>query len=144
LHRGGVDTVDQLRGNYAMARKSMKNWPSLAWWLIDMCIVNAYRLFSLQTRRSVSQLEFRIALMQQLAAAYPPHRAPGGRAPPARLGRPSGPHFPALSDKALDCAYCSSQATRRKRSRYVCDHCPVHLCVTPCFKLYHARHHQVQ
>ena len=45
-NRGGVDTVDQLKGNYAMGRKSIKNWPSLAWWLIDMCIVNAYRLFS--------------------------------------------------------------------------------------------------
>ena len=27
-HRSGVDTVDQLRGNYAMGRKSMKNWLS--------------------------------------------------------------------------------------------------------------------
>ena len=52
----------------------MKNWPSLAWWLIDMCIVNAYRLFTLQTHSTASQLEFRIALMEQLARAYPPQR----------------------------------------------------------------------
>ena len=37
------------RGNYALGRKSMKNLPSLAWWLIDMCIVNAYHLFARQT-----------------------------------------------------------------------------------------------
>ena len=111
---------------------------------IDMCIVNAYRLFTLQTGRTVSQLEFRIALMEQLGRAYPPQRAPSGPLRPARSGRPSHPHFPSLGHKALDCAYCSNQATRRKRSRYVCDHCPVHLCVTPCFKLYHEHQRQGQ
>ena len=87
-NRSGVDTVDQLRGNYAMGRKSMKNWPSLTWWLIDMCIVNAYRLFTLQTHSVASQLEFRIALMEQLARAYPPQRAHGQPGPQRRRGRP--------------------------------------------------------
>ena len=68
LHRGKVDTVDQLRGSYALERKSMKNWPSLAWWLIDMCMVNAFHLFSLQTHSTAAQLDFRIQLMHQLAA----------------------------------------------------------------------------
>jgi hypothetical protein len=89
LHRGKVDTVDQLRGNYALGRKSMKNWPSLAWWLVDMCIVNAHHLFTLQTHSTASQLDFRVQLMHQLAAAYPPqaiassrevHHGEGGRA----------------------------------------------------------------
>ena len=103
-HRGGVDTIDQLRGNYAMGRKSMKNWPSLAWWLMDMCVVNAYRLFPLQTGRTVSQLEFRIALKEQLARAYPPQRAPRGRARPARRGRPPTGHYPKRMDQQRDCA----------------------------------------
>src|ERR1700712_1162742 len=102
--RSGVDTVDQLRGNYAMGRKSMKNWPSLAWWLIDMCIVNAYRLFTLQTHSTASQLEFRIALLEQLARAYPPQRAPRGRARPARRGRPPVGHYPEHSDTRRNCA----------------------------------------
>jgi hypothetical protein len=137
LHRGGVDVVDQLRGNYAMGRKSMKNWPSLAWWLIDMCVVNAYRLFTLQTHRPVSQLDFRLALMQQLADAYPPQRAREQQGPPARRGRPSQGHYPKHSDKKRDCAYCSEGRSHRVMSRIVCDHCGKHLCVDPCFRLYH-------
>lgn len=137
LHRGGVDTVDQLRGNYAMGRKSMKNWPSLAWWLIDMCIVNAYRLFSLQTHTTVSQLEFRIALMQQLARAYPPHRTPRGRARPVRRGRSPQGHYPKRTDQQRDCAYCSQGRLHRARSYYKCDHCERHLCIDPCFRQYH-------
>jgi hypothetical protein len=137
LHRGGVDTVDQLRGNYAMGRKSMKNWPSLAWWLIDMCIVNAYRLFTLQTHRSESQLEFRIALMQQLARAYPPQRAPRGRARPVRRGRPPQGHYPKHVPERRDCVHCSQGREHRKFSNIVCDHCEKHLCVDPCFKQYH-------
>jgi hypothetical protein len=137
-HRSGVDTIDQLRGNYAMGRKSMKNWPSLAWWLIDMCIVNAYRLFILQTHSTASQLEFRIALMEQLARAYPPQRAQGQPGPQRRRGRPTDPHYPAAGSAEHDCVQCSQRPRSRKRTLYKCDHCDVYLCVVPCFKQYHA------
>jgi len=137
LCRGGVDTVDQLRGNYSMGRKSMKNWPSLAWWLIDMCIVNAYRLFTLQTGRTVSQLEFRIALMEQLARANPPHPASRKPARSVKRGRPSQGHYPKHSDTKRDCAHCSEGRSHRVVSRIVCDHCEKHLCIDPCFRLYH-------
>ena len=135
-HRSGVDTIDQLRGNYAMGRKSMKNWPSLAWWLVDMCIVNAYRLFTLQTHSTASQMEFRI-VMEQLARAYAPQRAPRGRARPARRGRPPVGHYPKHSDRKRDCTYCSEGRSHRVVSRIVCDHCDKHLCIDPCFRLYH-------
>ena len=136
-HRGGVDTIDQLRGNYAMGRKSMKNWPSLAWWLIDMCVVNAYRLFTLQTHSTASQLEFRIALMEQLARAYPPQRAPRGRARPARRGRPPTGHYLKRMDQQRDCAQCSEGRQHRVRSFFKCDHCDRYLCIDPCFRHWH-------
>ena len=136
-NRSGVDTVDQLRGNYAMGRKSMKNWPSLAWWLIDMCIVNAYRLFTLQTGRTVSQLDFRITLMEQLARAYPPQRVPRGRARPARRGRPPVGHYPNHVDKRRDCAHCSQGRAHRTFTNIVCHHCDKHLCIDPCFRQWH-------
>ena len=142
LHRGKVDTVDQLRSNYALGRKSMKNWPSLAWWLIDMCIVNAYHLFARQTHSTLSQLDFRIQLMHQLAAAYPPQRDGEQQGGQRRRGRPSHPHYPTMSTTIADCARCSTQSVHRRRSKYECDHCHVHLCVTPCFKQYHVQQHQ--
>jgi Transposase IS4 len=39
-HKCHVDTVDQLRQSYAIQRRHRKTWPSLAWWLVDMCIIN--------------------------------------------------------------------------------------------------------
>jgi hypothetical protein len=137
LHRGKVDTVDQLRGNYALGRKSMKNWPSLAWWLIDMCIVNAYHLFTVQTHSTAGQLEFRVQLMHQLAAAYPPQRDHEQQGGPPRRGRPAGQHYPKRAAKRRDCAYCSQGRQHRTFTNFVCDHCNKHLCVDPCFKLYH-------
>ena len=137
LHRGGVDTVDQLHGNYAMGRKSKKNWPRLAWWLLDMCVVNAYRLFTLHTGSAASQLDFRVALTHQLAGAYPPQRVHEQPAPSHGAGRPSHPHYPKRSAKSRDCRHCSRQREGRVVSNFVCDHCDVHLCVDPCFKLYH-------
>ena len=137
LHRGKVDTVDQLRGNYALGRKSMKNWPSLAWWLIDMCIVNAYHLFTLQTHSTARQLDFRIQLMHQLAAAYPPQRDREQQGGAPRRGRPAVQHYAKRVAKRRDCAYCSQGRQHRTFTNFVCDHCNKHLCVDPCFKLYH-------
>ena len=68
----GVDMVDQLRSYYAMQRKSRKDWPSLAWWLIDMCVINSYTLWRLDTKADITQLDFRRALLHQIPAAYPP------------------------------------------------------------------------
>ena len=137
LHRGKVDTVDQLRGNHSLGRKSMKNWPSLAWWLIDMCIVNAFHLFTVQTHSTAAQLDFRIQLMHQLAAAYPAQRVHEQQHSPRRRGRPPRPHYPKHSSVRRDCAHCSGGRRHRVKVRTVCDHCGVHLCVDPCFKLYH-------
>ena len=137
LHRGKVDTVDQLRGSYALERESMKNWPSLAWWFIDMCMVNAFHLFSLQTHSTAAQLDFRIQLMHQLAAFYSPQREREQHGGPPHRGRPSGLHYPKRMAKRRDCAYCSQGRQHRTFTYFACDHCNEHLCVDPCFKLYH-------
>jgi hypothetical protein len=49
-NKGHVDGVDQMRQYYGLERRVQRTWPSLAWWLIDMCIVNAYALWSVDTR----------------------------------------------------------------------------------------------
>jgi hypothetical protein len=64
-HKGGVDTIDQLRQSYAIGRRSKKWWPQLVWWLIDMCILNAFSLYNQQQQVRIRQLEFREQLMQQ-------------------------------------------------------------------------------
>ena len=57
-----VDTVDQLRQSYAMQRRSREDWPSLAWWLIDIHIITSHTLWRLDKKADMSQLDFRRAL----------------------------------------------------------------------------------
>jgi hypothetical protein len=137
LHKCHVDTVDQLRQYYAMQRKSMKNWPSLAWWLIDMCIINAYTLWCLDTNTAISQLDFRKTLLQQLFVAYPSSAIPRHRTYPPIIYNASDPHLPTPVSNTRDCVHCSDRLRQRKRTKIECDRCHVHLCVTPCFKQYH-------
>jgi hypothetical protein len=137
LHKCHVDTVDQLRQYYAMQRKSMKNWPSLAWWLIDMCIINAYTLWCLDTNTAISQLDFRKTLLQQLFVAYPSSAVRRHRTRPPIVYNASDPHLPIPASNSRDCVHCSDRLNQRKRTKIECDRCHVHLCVTPCFKQYH-------
>jgi hypothetical protein len=135
-HKCGVDTVDQLRQSYAIGRKSKKWWPNLVWWLIDMCILNAYSLYNQQQQVKISQLEFRQQLMQQLVEKYRQQRT--------RIGRPSSTHrqqqqqghWPQHTSEERDCVYCSNRSEQRKQSRVQCELCQVHLCID-CFRLYH-------
>jgi hypothetical protein len=133
-----VDVLSQLHYAYAPGRKSMRSWPRLAWWLLDMCIVNAFKLWSIG-RDHPSQLDFRIQLMHQLLEQLPADQKPrraGKRPNPA--DSPAKDHYPERSELERDCVQCSQQSTQRKRSRIICAKCCVHLCVGDCFSKYHA------
>ena len=136
-YKGGVDVIDQLHSYYAIGRKSRRTWPRLAWWLIDVCIINAYRLFTLQSQPDCTHLHFREQLMQQLAAAYPPQQAQRQLRQPAPMIRPAGDHWPKRTDDKRDCRYCSHLSEKRVTSIYKCKVCEVHLCMDPCFELWH-------
>jgi hypothetical protein len=135
----GVDTVDQLRQYYAMQRKSRKDWPSLVWWLIDICIINAYTLWCLDTKAEITQLDFRKALLQQIAAMYPPSQHRPVLAPHPPLITTADGHWPKHTHTMRVCVHCSRGRAGRKRSEVVCKQCQVHLCLDPCFELYHTQ-----
>ena len=137
LHKSHVDRVDQLRSYYAIERKSMKNWPPLAWWLVDMCITNAYALWRQDTNSSATQLDFRKELLRQLAAAYSPpyHHEEAAVAP--HSSRPAAGHWPKHTHKKRKCVVCTRGRAGGSQSEIVCEQCGVHLCLAPCFKQYH-------
>jgi Transposase IS4 len=135
-HKGGVDTVDQMRHSYAIGRKSKKWWPQLVWWLIDMCILNAYRLYNEQQRVKIRRLEFREQLMRQLVEQYGQQRNHIGRPSPTSHQHQQEGHWPQRTNEKRDCVYCSVRADQRHESRMRCELCQVHLCID-CFKLYH-------
>ncbi len=137
LGRGAVDTVNQLHSNYYIGRKSSKWWPRLAWWLIDMCIVNAYRLHSF-VQQGQTQLAFRQELMHALVSklAAAPRDGKGRRGPQAR-SKHGSEHWPQRVEEQGDCVQCSKRSENRVRSRIICKSCHVHLCIDPCFELFH-------
>ena len=135
--KGHVDTVDHLRQYYGLERRVQRTWPSLAWWLIDMCLVNACALWSVDTRTHTRQLDFRQQLMHHIATLFPSlrtHVQPD--IPREQRLHPPG-HWPKHTHPQHNCVQCSSPGVGRRRSEIKCELCGVHLCVDPCFKEYH-------
>lgn len=119
----------------------MRSWPRLAWWLLDMCIVNAFKLWSIGQDRP-SQLDFRIQLMHQLLEQLPADEKPRKRGGRQRDRRAAGDsvkeHFTEAASTEGDCAQCSHQPGHRVRSSFICHACRAHLCIGQCFALYHS------
>jgi hypothetical protein len=137
-HARSVDIISQHHYGYLLGRKSMRCWSRLAWWLIDMCILNAFKLWSVE-QHHVSQLDFREQLMNelihQLRTDQLPRKHGAHRPPPNAFAKI---HSSELSMEEKDCKVCSHQPENRKRTNYICAACQVHLCLGECFRAYHA------
>jgi hypothetical protein len=133
-----VDVLSQLHYAYLLGRKARRCWPRLAWWLLDMCIINAFKLWSIGQDHP-RQLDFREQLMhellEQLSADQKPHRATKN---PQAAGALAKDHYPLSTQQDRDCQWCSHQSENRVRSRVICAECGVHLCIGECFACYHA------
>ena len=134
--KGGVDTVDQLRDSYAIGRKSLKWWPRLAWWCIDICIVNAYSLHCINDSNPMTHLQFRERLMHQLLEKYGQHQGSreGKR---QKIARPNQDQHQLVFDGfERDCSICSRGRLGRKQTTYKCELCDIFLCITPCYDIH--------
>jgi len=133
-----VDVLSQLHYAYLPGRKARRCWPRLAWWLLDMCIINAFQLWS-KGQQHPGQLRFREELTHQLLEQFPLDQRPqrvSVRPNPARAVAKD--HYPQHTTQERDCVVCSSRLEKRVRSRIICAGCGVHLCIGECFSLYHA------
>jgi hypothetical protein len=136
-HARAVDVINQLHYSYLPGRKSRKCWTRLVWWLIDICLLNAFRLWQVQHPED-SHLSFRIALAHELMECLPADRRPQRAAhPPPGGGALAKEHYTTQLAGPGDCKQCSSRAQRRVRSQYGCAKCGVHLCIGDCFAAYH-------
>ena len=133
-----VDVLSQLHYAYPPGRKAQRCWPRLAWWLLDMCVINAFQLWS-KGQQHRGQLRFREELMHELLAQLPPEQKPhrASRRPKAAESLAKD-HYPEHTDSRGDCVVCSSRSRRRVTSRTICDECGVHLCIGACFAQYHS------
>ena len=131
-NKGHVDQVDQLRSYYMIVeRRGRRSWPALAWWLLDMCIGNAYKLWCLRYNAKPGMLHFREQLLLQIAAAYPSHRTHvQPEVPAARRPRTIG-HYPKRTHRQRQCVQCSAAGKGRVRTEVECEVCGEHLCIDP-------------
>ncbi len=65
-----VDVLSQLHYAYLPGRKAMRLWPRLAWWLLGMCVINAFQLWS-KGQQHLGQLRFREELMHEYRPSPP-------------------------------------------------------------------------
>jgi hypothetical protein len=134
-----VDVSNQLHYSYLIGRKSKKAWPRLAWWLLDMCIVNAFQLWAIG-KHAPRHLDFREELMHSLVKLFGSNQeavqASRGANASVALARD---HFPQRTEHDRRCVECSERGIGPHRSIYICAHCKVHLCIDPCFRLYHKK-----
>lgn len=156
---GGVDLMDQITSYYEISRRSFKWWRKVAFYLIDLSIVNAYclyRKFSPDTP-ILSHSDFRKAVVSSLvgeAMIDPPGASTGKRRhlsaeqDAARLTERHWSEFipPVEGTKrkhgCRDCVVCNVPKSARNRFKRIqtthwCPDCEVALCYENCFKIYH-------
>jgi len=136
-HARSVDVLNQLHYSYPIGRKARRCWPRLAWWLLDMCIINAFKLWSIGQKHP-KQLDFREQLMHQLLEQHSAERRAvrAGSPPPAGHALVKD-HYPEHVDEKRDCVICSHEPEHRVQSRVICHACKVHLCLGQCFASHH-------
>jgi hypothetical protein len=133
-----VDVLSQLHYGYLPGRKALRCWPRLAWWLLDMCIINAFQLWS-KGHQHGGQLRFREELMHELLKQLPPEQMPQrASARPNPATALAKDHYLERVHQARDCMQCSPVDGTRVRSSFMCHTCEQHLCAGECLALYHS------
>ena len=133
-----VDVLGQLHYSYPVNRKTVNATSSLVWWLIDICIVNAFTLYKTENK-TLTHLDFRIMLMNGLAAMFLSDRSASQASSASNQRIPlAKDHYSDISCDSRRCSECSTPE-RRKRTTYICVDCNIHLCLGKCFAAYHSK-----
>ncbi|CAB4006204.1 Hypothetical predicted protein [Paramuricea clavata] len=137
-YMNGVDVNDQYRSYYPVGAQSKKWWKYLAWFFVNISIVNGFILQNLQTdrRRRLKHLDFRLVLARQLISTYNGYKkissAPSGRKKDVPVGRNvKGHSLVKSSERKRACGMCSKAGRKRASGRtfesiYKCEQCNEH------------------
>lgn len=149
-YMGGVDTNDQMEGNYSLCRSSRKLWKKLVMYVVGLGITNAYVVHSMKhptmfPRRLSGHKRFRLKLAQGLLTESSMDRVPSlglVRLHDAATGRLHTPCYndytrkkPTSKDAPPPKMYCS--VCKKKRTIYGCRACRLPFCIVECFHTHH-------
>ena len=145
-YMSGIDLADQMMSYYSSLRKTIRWYKKLALHVLTMALKNAHQLHQLETRMTMTFLNFREVIIRDLI----------GEANPAVHGQhvpvPQNGDFHYLiphpgKGKMKNCVLCNKNKNvgGRHTTRYECPVCPSNwktkahpsLCVYPCFMDYH-------
>lgn len=147
---GAVDRADHLCTSYKFARKSLKWWRKMFFWLIEVAGVNSFILYNIWQRQNNKnaeiQLNYRLKLITQLVGNVHNRNRCRGRPSTKDMSEPLNnktPFIDQLPDKkAKDCAVCSKRKSPggRKTTVFYCKSCTRKPGLHPkqCFELYHS------
>jgi hypothetical protein len=138
FHRArDIDIFDQLSNSYIIGRKSVNQRTRLIWWLVNLCIVNAYTLDK-KSHTDMTQLDFRVLLYKSLASEQRHKMNASRSAMSYEYGVPLAlEHYLEHSKRQRDCVVCSHRKKKRVQSVYWCVSCKENICVGKCFYKYH-------
>ena len=150
MFMNGVDRSDQMRMEYSSARSCRRWWTYIFWFLIDLCVSNAFvlinespnhQLLDARGKNKRTMLEFRKQLSAQLVSGY---RRGRKRKRNVRCDVSGAGHWPLKMEKKRTCRKKGCKG----ESRYICTGCSdvvgkkyVHLCIVNrnCFYEHHTQ-----
>jgi hypothetical protein len=161
-HRmGAVDIANQLRESYETHKATFRNWWPLFYWLIDVIVINSYRLYQVHMAQlgqesTFSHVEFRTSLYSYLfgfVQSAKIHRLQSDLGGKRLFGSNlEHVHCKVKRTQVNTCVWCVYQmryqkaigqppALRASRSWFGCSFCDVALCQnTDCWSQYHQWH----
>lgn len=137
----GVDVFSQLQSYASIGRKQFRWWPKLAWFLVEIAVMNAYVLYTQkQQTAKLSRERFRIHLAQELISTFSSRKKKGRPWPAQRTAavaqRTDIPMHTSILSKstAHSCTQCGWSRAHRKKTQYMCEQCNVYVCLGGCMK----------
>jgi hypothetical protein len=125
----GVDVFSQRESYSRIGRKSRRSWPRLAWFLVDICVSNAFVLYKQHCAAhaaqappaqgpprlpsdAVSQKAFRRSLMHALVEGFTARKKRGRPPSTPKLSADEPQHIPRSGLPQRPCISCASKHTK--------------------------------
>ena len=135
-YMGGVDRADQLVSYQSVALKTVKWWKKLFFHIINLALVNAYKLYQevYPEKRATGQKDFRVAVVQSLIEQVDFSTLPVAVPALSRQSNHSQPeHRLNLGNHYLERHFGTDGSKRRSHGRRC-------VCCAPAQRLYHEQH----